>query len=107
MNKDCFKHLAGRSEKTLPRLKHPRIGRDKTARPFTVELPIHDLSDRTKYRAHRYTLDREYFAIRTSEVIGQHDLLQYEGEILKVASVSEIAPGAVEIKTIRFARYQD
>lgn len=88
------------------RMKHPKIRRDRPGNTVPVTLPLHELSDRTRYRAHRYTLDRDYFAVRTSVEIKQHDLLSVDGEVLKVASVEDIAPGSVEIKTIRFARYK-
>lgn len=87
------------------RMKHPKIRRDRPGNTVPVTLPLHDLSDRTRYRAHRYTMDPSFFAVRTSVEIKQHDLLSVDGEVLKVASVSEISPGAVEIRTIRFERY--
>lgn len=89
------------------RFKHPKITRSRPRNIVPVTLPIHDLSDRNRYRAHRYTLDPDFFAVRTSVDINQHDLVKVDGEVLKVVSVSEIAPGAVEIRTLKFGRYQN
>lgn len=89
------------------RIARPGIQRNRPRNIVPVTLPIHDLNDRTRYRSHRYTLDPDFFAVHTSEAIKQHDLLSVDGEVLKVISVNEIAPGAVEIKTVKFARYQE
>lgn len=88
------------------RLPKAKLKRDRPRNIVPVTLPIHDLSDRTRYRSHRYTLDPDFFAVRTSETINQHDLVNVDGEVLKVVRVEEIALGAVEIRTLKFGRYQ-
>jgi len=87
------------------RSKHPKITRSRPRNIVPVTLPLHDLSDRTRYKSHRYTLDPSYFVVRTSEVINQHDLLSVDGEVLKVVSVEAVSEGCLEIRTIRFERY--
>jgi|GEM_PF-5864103 len=94
------------NRKLSPRQKRVEIDRKRRkAWALEITLPLHDLSDRTRYKSHRYHFDPDFFVVRTSEVIKQHDLLSVDGEILKVVSVEVIAPGAVEIRTIRFERY--
>lgn len=88
------------------RLPKAKLKRDRPRNTIPITLPIHDLNDHTRYRSHRYTLDPDFFAVRTSVDINQHDLVKVDGEVLKVVSVSEIVPGAVEIRTVKFARYQ-
>lgn len=85
------------------RLPKAKLKRNRPRNIVPVTLPLHDLSGA---KVHRYTLNPMVMAVRDVD-INQHDLVNVDGEILKVVSVSEIAPGAVEIKTAKFARYQD
>lgn len=85
------------------RFKHPKITRNRPRNIVPVTLPLHDLSGA---KVHRYTLNPMVMAVRDVD-INQHDLVKVDGEILKVVSVEVIAPGAVEIKTVKFARYQE
>lgn len=96
------------NRKLSPRQKRVEIDR-KRRKVWALEitLPLHDLSDHTKYKAHRYTLDPDFFAVRSEVEIKQHDLLSVDGEILKVVSVETVSEGCVEIKTVKFARYQE
>lgn len=84
------------------RLSRPKVARAKPRNIVPVTLPLHDLSGA---KVHRYTLNPMVMAVR-GVVINQHDLVKVDGEVLKVVSVSEIAPGSVEIRTLKFGRYQ-
>lgn len=95
-------------QKLSPRQKRVEIDRKRRkAWALEITLPLHDLSDRTRYKSHRYTLDPSYLVVRTSETIRQHDLVKVDGEILKVVSVEVVSEGCVEIRTVKFARYQE
>lgn len=85
------------------RLPKAKLKRDRPRNTVPVTLPLHDLSG---VRVHRYTLNPLCMAVRTSEVIKQHDLVRVDGETLKVARVEQVADGCVELKTIKFGRYQ-
>lgn len=67
-----------------------------------IILPEHVLDD---FTVHRYTLNPLYMAVRTSEVIKEHDLVRVDGETLKVVSVEAVSEGCVELRTVRFERY--
>lgn len=85
------------------RIARPGIQRNRPHNIVPVTLPMHDLSE---VKVHRYRLNPMVMAVRTNEVIEQHDLVKVDGEILKVVSVSDISPGCVEIKTVLFPRLQ-
>lgn len=81
------------------RIARPGIQRDKPRNIVPVTLPIHTLE-----KFHRYTLNPMVMAVRDVD-INQHDLVKVDGEILKVASVEAVSEGCVEIRTVRFERY--
>lgn len=88
-----------------------RIKRPHEARQLTLDLPVcpltlHNLDDATRFKVHRYSIDPDFMSVRTSETINQHDLVNVDGEILKVVSVSEISTDCVELKTVYFKRLQ-
>ncbi len=94
------------NRKLSPRQKRVEIDRKRRkAWALEITLPLHDLSDRMRYKSHRYHFDPEFFAVRTSEEIKQHDLVKVDGEILKVVSVEQVSEGCLEIRTVRFERY--
>lgn len=84
------------------RLPKAKLKRDRPRNIVPVTLPLHDLSEA---KVHRYTLNPMVIAVRGVD-ISQHDLVKVDGEILKVVSVEVVSPGCVEIKTIKFNRYQ-
>lgn len=81
------------------RIARPGIQRNRPHNIVPVTLPIHTLE-----KFHRYTLNPMVMVVRGVD-INQHDLVKVDGEILKVVSVEVIAPGAVEIRTVKFGRY--
>ncbi|WP_257657683.1 hypothetical protein [Parapedobacter lycopersici] len=88
-----------------------RIKRPHEARQLTLDLPVcpltlHNLDDTTRFMVHRYSLDPDFMSVRTSEVIAVHNLVIVGGKVLKVVRVDPVSPGCVEIKTLKFGRYQ-
>lgn len=81
------------------RIARPGIQRNKPRNTVPVTLPIHTLE-----KFHRYTLNPMVMAVRGVD-INQHDLVKVDGEILKVASVEVVSEVCVEIRTVRFERY--
>ena len=98
MNK-C-KNKPTHAKRLAQRLPKPVMHRNRPRNTVPVTLPIHTLE-----KFHRYTLNPMVMAVRTNEVIEQHELVKVDGEVLKVVSVSEISPGCVELRTVKFTRH--
>lgn len=83
------------------RISRPGIQRNRPRNTIPVTLPLHRLTD-----FHRYTLNPMVMAVRDGVAIRTHDLVEVDGEVLKVVSVSPISTGCVEIKTVFLPRLQ-
>lgn len=93
------------------RVKYKHKGKRRHGVQLRIDLPVfplafHNLDDRTMFKVHRYRLDPDFMAVRTSEVIEVHNLVIVGGETLKVARVEQVADGCVEIRVLKFGRYQ-
>lgn len=84
--------------------------RDRNSIQLVIDLPnypvkFYNLDDRDRYKVYRYTTEPMCLVVATSEVIQVHSVCRVDGEILKVARVEELDQGVVELKCVRFARY--
>lgn len=109
MNTITTKHCPDR--RLTPRINRAKIKRSRTGIQLRIELPqcplkLHNLDDATRFKVHRYRLDPDFMAVRTSEVIEVHNLVVVGGETLKVVRVEHVADGCVEIRVLKFGRYQ-
>lgn len=109
MNK-CLQHLVKREPKVSPRLKHPRIGRDRTPIRVSIVIPsysVHNLSDTALYRTHAYVASTGVFAVISAVEIRPADVLVWEGVRYKVIRVERIENGkAVQVRGVKWERLQ-
>ena len=95
------KNKPNHAKRLAQRLPKPVMHRNGPRNIVPVTMPVHILQD-----FHRYTLNPMVMAVRDRVAIRTHDLVEVDGEVLKVASVEVISEGCLELKCVKFGRYQ-